>query len=60
MALGIHYLQAFFCLDIFKHLNLFQWAALVEEGEKVIFRNGLLQGWSRGHSYVLDFSAFSA
>lgn len=31
MALGIHYLQAFFCLDIFKHLNLFQWATLVEE-----------------------------
>lgn len=32
MALGTHYLQAFFCLGIFKHLNLFQWAALVEEG----------------------------
>lgn len=40
MALGIHYLQAFFCLGIFKHLNLFQWAALVEEegGDKSDFQ----------------------
>lgn len=40
MALGIHYLQAFFCLGIFKHLNFFQWAALVEEegGDKSHFQ----------------------
>lgn len=39
MALGIHDLQAFFCPGIFKHLNLFQWAALVEEerGDKSYF-----------------------
>lgn len=44
MALGIHYLQAFFCLDIFKHLNLFQRAALVEEegGDKSDFQEGTL------------------
>lgn len=39
-------------------MNLFQWAALVEEKKeetKVIFRNELLQRWGRRHSYMLDF-----
>lgn len=46
MALGIHYLQAFFCLDIFEHLNLFQWGAPVEEegGDKSDFQEWTTAG----------------